>query len=217
MGFQVHKNVDKPLKHIYSFNMTWDLPPQFKNLQDLPGIKIDLRYATPDNFVGRNVYGDFRFAYLHAEAFEMLESVVQKLRVYDAESGLLILDALRPRRFQRVLFDVVKGTDQEMYVANPDRGSVHNFGFAIDLTIVDRNGTELDMGTAFDDFTKRAQPRHEDEMLASGELTDLQVKNRRLLRRLMEESGFRSIPHEWWHFNARPLSELKTESYLIVE
>jgi D-alanyl-D-alanine dipeptidase len=197
--------------------MTWELPPQFKDLEVLEGVHIDLRYATPDNFVGRNVYGDFRGAYLHEEAFSMLQDVMKRLKAMNPQLGLLILDALRPRRFQRVLFDVVKGTDQEMYVANPDRGSVHNFGFAIDLTLVDATGREFDMGTPFDDFTKKAQPRHEDELLATGELTAQQVANRRLLRQVMEDAGFRSIPHEWWHFNARPLGELKAASYLIVE
>lgn len=189
---------------------------EFKNLATLEGVRIDLRYAGPDNFVGRNIYGDWPLGYLHEEAFLKLQTAVELLRASEPSFEFLILDALRPRRFQRVLFDVVKGTPQEMYVANPDRGSVHNFGFAVDLTIVDGQGQELDMGTPFDDFTRRAQPQAEEELLQAGELTPHQIANRRLLRSVMEAAGFRGIPHEWWHFNARPLSELR-DVYTIVE
>lgn len=193
-----------------------NLPKQFKSLRSLPGVRIDLRYATDNNFLGRKVYGDGDLDFLHEEAFEKLVKATSVLKRHHSDIGFLILDALRPRKFQRVLFDVVKGTDQEIYVADPDKGSVHNYGFAVDLTLVGANGQELDMGTPFDDFTLKAQPRHEEEFLRSGDLSLTQIENRKILRGAMLEAGFFGIPHEWWHFNARPLSELKNH-YLIVE
>ena len=193
-----------------------DLPKQFKSLRSLPGVKIDLRYATADNFVGKIVYQDANFDFLHEEAFNKLQRAIELLHQKRSDLNFLILDALRPRQFQRVLFEVVKGTPQEIYVANPDKGSVHNYGFAIDLTLIDSNGMELDMGTPFDDFTLKAQPRHEEELLHNGSLTAQHIQNRQLLRASMLGAGFFGIPHEWWHFNARPLSELK-DRYEIVE
>lgn len=188
----------------------------FISLHNRDGFKIDLRYAGSNNFVGRNLYGDFNEAYLHPEAFRKLEAALKMLRSLHPGYGMKIFDALRPRSIQRVLFDFVKGTPQEIYVANPDRGSVHNFGFAVDLTLVDESGQELDMGTPFDDFTLLAQPRHEEQFITEGKLTEEQVGNRRLLREVMEAAGFKGISHEWWHFNAQTLDFLKA-NHTIVE
>jgi D-alanyl-D-alanine dipeptidase len=180
------------------------------------GMVVDLRYATPNNFVGYNMYGEFNRAFLHRIAAKKLEKAVRTLKSTKPRYKLVIFDALRPRSVQYMLWSKVRGTIQERYVANPKGGSIHNFGFALDLSITDEYGKELDMGTPFDDFTPLAEPRLEQEFLKKGKLTDLQIKNRRLLRNVMEQSGFIALPLEWWHFDALPAAEVRMR-YRIVE
>lgn len=192
-----------------------DPPREFRRLSDLEGLRIDLRYAGDNNFMGRNVYGDFNVAYLHEIAFAMLEKALAELRRENPGYRLLIFDALRPRRAQRILFDHVRGTPQEPYVADPDLGSLHNFGFAVDLTVLDASGRELDMGTPFDDFTELAQPRAEEKFLREGLLSPRQLENRLLLRRPMENAGFKVLPHEWWHFNAMPVADARANHSIV--
>jgi D-alanyl-D-alanine dipeptidase len=128
----------------------------------------------------------------------------------------VIYDALRPRSVQYVLWDKVKGTDRQKYVANPQHGSIHNFGFAVDVSILDENGKALDMGTPFDDFTALAQPRLEQAFLKAGKLTRQQLDNRLLLRKVMEDAGFIQLPVEWWHYDALPREKVMSE-FEIVE
>lgn len=190
--------------------------PEYAEIGAADGVAVDLRYATANNFVGRNLYGDFDRAFLHKIAAAKLLGAAERLGRIEPEYRLVIFDALRPRSVQWILWKKVEGTDQQRYVANPRGGSIHNFGFAVDLSILDESGRELDMGTPFDDFTELAQPRHEEKFLKEGRLTEGQVRNRRLLRQVMTEAGFQPLRHEWWHFNALPRSEVKTK-YKIVE
>jgi D-alanyl-D-alanine dipeptidase len=88
-----------------------------------------------------------------------------------------------------------------MYLANPIRGSIHSYGMALDITILDQAGAELDMGTGFDDMTDLSHPALEQGFLAAGKLTGQQVANRQLLREAMFEAGFLGINTEWWHFD----------------
>lgn len=180
------------------------------------GFKIDLRYATKNNFVGQNLYGDFNRAFLHREAAEKLMKAQADLKIRDPHLHLHIFDALRPRSVQIRMWDKVKGTDGEKYVGNPEKGSVHNFGFAVDITISDSKGRELDMGTPFDAFTPLSQPKLEEAFLVEGKLTARQIENRRLLRGVMERAGFLQLPSEWWHFDALPASEVRAK-YKVVE
>ena len=113
----------------------------------------------------------------------------------------LVLDALRPQRVQQQLWDALAGTDLQMYLADPVRGSIHSFGMALDITLLDERGRELDMGTGFDDLSQRSHPALEPQLLASGELTREQVANRQLLRDAMRQAGFQGINTEWWHFD----------------
>lgn len=189
---------------------------EFKDISAIPHVRIDLRYGTTNNFMHQDLYGEFKVAYLHEVAFAKLEQASRNLQTMKPGYGLLVFDALRPRNVQRKLFAKVKGTDQETYVADPDKGSVHNFGFAVDLSVVDEKGRELDMGTPFDDFTALAQPRYQEKFLKEGKLTAAQLANREILRKAMEDAGFRRIPNEWWHFDALPLAELHRK-YKIVE
>jgi zinc D-Ala-D-Ala dipeptidase len=174
---------------------------QFRHLSSIEGIAVDLRYATPNNFVGRDLYSPFDCAWLHVQAASALEQVVAWLAARRPGCTPLVLDALRPQRVQQQLWDALEGTGLQMYLADPARGSIHSYGMALDITILDEHGRELDMGTGFDDLTELSHPRLEEGFLATGQLTEQQLANRRLLREAMIDAGFRGINTEWWHFD----------------
>ncbi len=190
--------------------------PQYVDLAHLGNVKIDLKYATSDNFMGKKVYFDVDRALLHREAAEKFRRAIELLTVQAPTFRFRIYDALRPRSAQWELWKVVVGTPQEKYVANPERGSVHNYGFALDLTINDADGTPLDMGSGFDEFVDASQPRLEEEFYASGRLTAQHMENRNLLRSVMTGAGFIQLPHEWWHFDALPPPEVRAR-YALIE
>jgi len=174
---------------------------EFRHLSSIAGIQVDLRYASRDNFVGRDLYSPLDCAWLHRDAAAAIEQVVAWLAAQRPGHTLLILDALRPHRVQEQLWDALAGTPLRMYLADPIRGSIHSYGMAVDVTILDAAGRELDMGTGFDDMSERSHPALESELLARGELTPLQVANRQLLRDAMFQAGFAGIDSEWWHFD----------------
>ena len=195
---------------------TLEADPDFSAIDNLPGVTVNLRYASTNNFMKENLYGDFNRAFLHRIAADKLKKAAALLQKNKPGWKLLVYDGLRPRSVQWQLWKRVKGTDQQPYVANPKRGSIHNYGFAVDLTLQDAAGKELDMGTEFDHFGKLAQPALEQKFLKQGKLTEQQVKNRRLLRRVMEDAGFIQLPIEWWHYDALPKQEVKSK-YKIIE
>ncbi|WP_296942644.1 M15 family metallopeptidase [uncultured Massilia sp.] len=175
--------------------------PAFRHLSTIDGIAVDLRYATPYNFVGRDLYSPYDCAWLHRDAAAALERAVAWLRARRPGHTLLVLDALRPQRVQQQLWDALAGTELRMYLADPQRGSIHSFGMALDITILDDAGRELDMGTGFDDMTELSHPALEARFLASGALAPAQAANRQLLRDAMFQAGFVGINSEWWHFD----------------
>jgi len=180
----------------------------FTEIRAADDVFLDLRYATTNNFMGENLYGGFNRCFLHPEAYEQFERARSRLRSERPDLQFVIWDALRPRLVQKKMFDRLRGTEFENYVAPPDPGSMHSFGMALDLTLRLRSGESLDMGTDFDDFHELAQPKYEEHFRAQGLLSEASLQNRLLLRRLMHEQGFEVLPHEWWHFNARPSREV---------
>ncbi len=190
---------------------------QNKNIVDVSNtanVKLQFRYNSTDNFMKKNVYQGYKRCFLHRVA----AAKFRKAAAAAASQGykLLIFDCLRPRRVQKLLFDFVKGTAQQKYVADPAKGSIHNFGFAVDLSLLNKDGSEIDMGTAYDSFEPLAEPQLEKKFLAEGKLNAAQIENRRLLRDIMQGAGFIQLPHEWWHYDALPKAEVKT-NYQIVE
>jgi len=175
--------------------------PAFRHLSTVAGIAVDLRYATPDNFTGRDLYSPFDCAWLHRDAAAALERAVAWLAQHAPGHTLLVLDALRPQRVQQQLWDALDGTDLRIYLADPAHGSIHSYGMALDVTLLDPAGRELDMGTGFDDMTELSHPALEEGFLRAGALTDKQVAQRRLLRAAMVQAGFVGINTEWWHFD----------------
>lgn len=167
-------------------------------------ILVDLKYASNDNFLDTNIYGNIKKAYLQKEVAKKLAKASEILQSTCDSCRLLIYDAARPQSVQYKMWEKIKRmpVQQGVYVSNPAKGSVHNFGAAIDLTIANHRGEPLDMGTPFDYFGKEAWITSEDSLVRAGKLTREQVSNRRLLRSVMQKAGFRAIPSEWWHFNA---------------
>src|SRR3954468_20359722 len=166
---------------------------EFIALRDIPGIRHELRYATPDNFVGRDLYSPFDCAWLHREGAEALGRARDALAIRHPELSLLVLDALRPQRVQERLWASLEGTGLQIYLANPARGSIHSFGMAVDVPLCDAAGCELDMATPFDDLTERSHPVLEEQLLQTGELSRAGVENRRILRQAMTRAGWQGI------------------------
>lgn len=179
-------------------------------------IKVDLKYSSNDNFLGADVYGDLDKCLLQKEVALMLANAQAYLKKIKPDYDLLVFDCLRPRQVQYKMWEIVKGTVQQKYLADPERGSMHNYGAAVDLTIIDSKGDELDMGTSFDFFGQLAEPKYEEKFFEQGQLTQQQVSNRKLLRKVMEKAGFQGISNEWWHFNAFSRNTVETK-YDIVE
>nr|WP_310100094.1 M15 family metallopeptidase [Algoriphagus sp. 4150] len=171
----------------------------------IPGIKVELKYSTTDNFFGQDVYGDLTKAFLQPEVAERLKNAQEMLQSQFPDYTLLVYDGVRPLSVQQILWDNLDKPDslKTLYVADPKKGSLHNFGVAVDLTIFDtKSDSTLDMGTGYDYFGYPAYPDREKQMLSEGKLTVGQIANRDILRKVMTANGFSGIGSEWWHFNA---------------
>lgn len=179
-------------------------------------IQVELKYSSTDNFMHADVYGDLERCYLQREVAEKLARAQALLKARHPGWSLKVFDGARPRRVQWIMWRLVKGTAQQKYVASPGRGSIHNYGSAVDLTICDAQGADLDMGTPYDFLGELAQPRYEAFYLKAGKLTERQVGHRELLRNTMLAAGFSPIPNEWWHFDALSRSVV-TKRYKILE
>lgn len=175
--------------------------PDFVHLSQLTSVDYALRYATPVNFAGHKLYGDIDCAWLHHEAARGVAQAAGWLQRQRPGYRLLILDALRPQRVQEELWDLFSGTPFEEYLAHPERGSIHSYGMAVDVTLVDPQGEVCDMGSEFDDLSELSHPQLDSEHLALGSLSEGQVRERGWLRAAMRAGGFRGINSEWWHFD----------------
>ena len=175
------------------------------NVHDLDStIKVDLRYSTSKNFIGLDVYGNFDQCYLQPDVAKKLVEAENYLRKKFPYYSLIVFDAVRPLHIQQKMWDtlVLPPGEKTKYLSNPENGSLHNYGAAVDLSIIDENGILLDMGTDFDFFGDKAHPEKEKELFASGELSEREILNRELLRDVMRHGGFWGIQTEWWHFNS---------------
>ena len=154
-------------------------------------IKLDIRYATANNFMGKQVYPEAR-AFLQKPAADAIVRVHKKLK--KQRLGLVIYDGYRPWTITKLFWDSVT-PDKRMFVADPSKGSKHNRGCAVDLGIFDlKTGAAIPMPSSYDEFSERASPKY-----AGG--TDEERRNRELLRSLMEAEGFVVNENEWWHFD----------------
>ncbi len=153
-------------------------------------IILDIRYATANNFVNEVLY-DCPRCFLRKEVAVALVNIQKELNKKGL--GLKLYDCYRPRPIQWKLWNKVPNPD---YVADPRKGSMHNRGLAVDLTLVDEQGHELDMGTDYDFFGREA---HHSYTGLSKEVH----QNRQILLSIMKKHGFRSTITEWWHYSLR--------------
>lgn len=177
-----------------------------------PTIKVSLMYSRPDNFTGKILYKDLKEAFLHPQAAKALAKAQKELKRLRPDLSLIVFDAARPMSIQQQMWDVVKGTSKNIYISNPaNGGGLHNYGFAVDVSICDEKGDTIPMGTLIDHMGKEAHPEYETSMLAKGKISKEAVNNRKLLRRVMSAGGFRVLKTEWWHFNLKTRAQVKAE------
>lgn len=183
----------------------------------IPGIEVHMVYSTPYNFMGRVLYEDLDKAYLVPQAMEKLRKANEYLRKKRMDLHLVVYDAARPRSIQEQMWKVVEGTDMQDFVANPYKhgGGAHNYGIAVDVTLVDCAGYPIPMGSEYDYFGDRSRVDMEPELYETGEITYRELMNRRLLREVMTQAGWHIEPSEWWHFNAIPIEEAKEKLTVI--
>ena len=185
----------------------------FVNVKDAdPSIKVSLMYTRPDNFTGKVLYTDLKEAYLHPLAAAALKKAQAELKRRRPELSLIVYDATRPMSVQQKMWDVVKGTSKHIYVSNPaNGGGLHNYGFAVDVSICNEKGDTIPMGTIIDHLGREAQPKLEAEMLSRGVINQKALDNRRLLREVMAAGGYKVLNTEWWHFNLKTRKQVKAE------
>lgn len=192
--FAVSQSVTKKSQYI-------EENPEFVNIKSISSDFIfDIKYATDDNFLKQKVYdcGECFLRKATAQALYKANEDFKKLGY-----RIKIFDCYRPLSVQKKMWKILPGTH---YVANPAKGSKHNRGAAVDITLVDAEGKELDMGTAFDFFGKEAHHTYQN-------LPDNVLKNRKLLKEIMDKHNFKSIYSEWWHYEFRPEIQSKVEDF----
>ena len=206
------------------------------DIQDLdPEILVDLKYASEDNFVGKNMYGDLKRAYLEKEFADRVVRAQKILKQRNPNYTLLIYDAARPISTQRALRKIVEDTEFERFVADGTRGGRHNFGVAVDLTIATTDGTALDMGADFDEFSKASYVKgtpdtsdpksrtievyrsYAESQVANGTLSRSAADNRILLMEVMCEAGFHPYRLEWWHYEDIMSMESVRKQYRLLD
>lgn len=154
-----------------------------------PKIALDIRYATTNNFTKRKLYRSAR-CILRDSVARQLSQVQTELQSQGL--GLKVYDCYRPLSVQKLMWKLVP---DERFVANPARGSRHNRGAAVDLTLVDSTGKELEMPTGFDDFTERAYRNAKN-------VSSQARTNSQKLEAAMTKYGFIPLPTEWWHYDS---------------
>lgn len=173
----------------------------FVNLKDYSqDFVYDMKYATEDNFLKAKVY-DCAECYLRLKTVKSLVEANKSFRQQGYR--IKLFDCYRPLDIQKRMWKIVPNSE---YVADPAKGSIHNRGGAVDLTLVDADGKELDMGTAFDHFGIEASHNYL-------KLDDQVIKNRKLLKEIMQKHNFKIFESEWWHYNLNNSSADKLSNF----
>ena len=174
----------------YTATIKADSNNRLMNLEAIiPGVQLDIRYATANNFTGQKVY-DSAMAFLRLAPAKALQQVQNELKAQNL--GLRVYDAYRPYTITIKFYEIYKDTN---FVAAPWLGSRHNRGCAVDVSLIDLNTQqEIPMPTEYDDFTAKAKPDYAD-------LPDSVKANRKLLIDIMAKYNFEVHHSEWWHFD----------------
>lgn len=198
-------------------------------------ILVDLKYSSTDNFVGQDMYGELEQAFLEPEFASRVVKAQQLLKQRHSNYTLLIYDAARPLSVQRAMRKAVEGTELESFVANSTLGGRHNFGVAVDLTIATNDGSPLDMGAEFDEFSEASSVKGTpDTNVAStrtievyrdyvkslakrGVISYESANNRILLLEIMCEAGLVPYRREWWHFEELLSMSQTREKYKLLD
>ena len=163
----------------------------FVNLKDYSKDFIyDMKYATEDNFLKAKVY-DCAECFLRLKTVEALISANKDFM--NRGYKIKLFDCYRPLSIQKKMWEIVSNPE---YVADPKKGSIHNRGGAVDISIVDANGKEINMGTPFDFFGIQASHNYT-------KLSKEVLSNRKYLKKIMVKNGFNSFDSEWWHYNLK--------------
>ncbi len=175
---------------IYKMQVNTSAANQLVDIIDyVPNIKLDIRYATTNNFTGEKIYKSPR-AFVR-QPLAMSLSIIQE-SLNKQGLGLLVFDAYRPYSATVKFYEIYKDTN---YVASPWKGSRHNRGAAVDVSLINiETGEEIQMPTGFDDFTEAARADYKN-------LPDNVLKNREILINEMQNHGFKVYKYEWWHFD----------------
>lgn len=172
-----------------------------------PTLKLDIRYATANNLTGQPVYKQAR-AFLQRDAATAVAQVNRELKPLGY--GLMIFDGYRPWSVTKLFWDVTPRKNRQ-FVADPKKGSRHNRGCAVDLTLYDlKTGKEVEMTGAYDEMSERSYPNY-----TGG--TAQQRKMRDLLRSRMEAHGFTVLTNEWWHFDYKDWKQYKISNVQFEE
>ena len=182
-----------------------------------PSIEVILAYSTKNNILKKDMYGNLLKCYLPSPVAEKLKIAQNFIKSNNPKLSLLILDGSRPLHIQKWMWDslLIPVSIKKNYLTPPETISLHNYGAAVDVTLIDEKGKLLDMGSPYDYFGEISKPSKELFFKEKGLLTDIHLKNRMILREAMKKAGFQMISSEWWHFNFCSRSEAAKKFKLI--
>jgi D-alanyl-D-alanine dipeptidase len=198
---------EKPIKFCKAQKEWISVVEMLEDWEEVMGISnlvVKMPYASFDNFTGHNLYCDIQRAFLHKDAMKKLKWAAAFLKKKEPSYKFILFDAARPRHAQEMLRAAVRGTPWQHFVSTPAKGSIHAYGMAVDIGLLNERGELVDVGLPYDSFAFYAGKSGEKQALEQGLLTKAQIENREFLRSIMGQSGWISLSSEWWHFNAAP-------------
>lgn len=177
-----------------------------------PEIISDIRYSTTNNFTGKVLYSEPFGLYAVYPLAKAITDICMWLKKNIPDYRIVLFDAARPISVQKAMFEMVKGTASEPYIADPNgkiKGGFHNYGLAVDMSLADSSGKLLDMGTDYDFFGEEAHSFTELSLLEKGKISPAVFANRLLLYSVACRFGLLPHPKEWWHFQLSYAEESK--------
>jgi D-alanyl-D-alanine dipeptidase len=198
---------EKPIKFCKAHKEWISVVEKLEDWEEVSGISnlvIKMPYASFDNFTGHNLYCDIQRAFLHKDAMKKLKWAAALLKKKEPNYKFILFDAARPNHAQEMLRAAVRGTPWQHFVSSPAKGSIHAYGMAVDIGLLNERGEFVDVGLPYDSFAFYAGKGGEKQALEQGLLTKAQIENREFLRSIMGQNGWISLSSEWWHFNAAP-------------
>lgn len=183
-----------------------------------PKILSDIRYSTPNNFTGKILYRESFGLYAVPPLAQAIADICKWIEKNIPNYQLMLFDAARPLSVQKEMFEIVRGSALEPYIANPNgdiSGGFHNYGLAVDMTLADSHGKLLDMGTDYDFFGVESHSFTEQYLFEKGKISPTALANRYLLYSIAGRFGLLPHPKEWWHFQFSYSEESKKPYQLL--